>query len=737
MGQPIVYCSKCSAQLRGSDFEAHKAFRVDDLNFCAACCPKGAVAQPAPPTPRPSASGRIPIVPHVAPAAPRESSGSSTGILVAVGVAIVLVLLVFVFSGGEERRPSPQPVAATPAKPVVPVPREPSAEESQAARDLAARREVRTDRERAEWKLQETKTPEAPQREAPVALVKPEPAPAPPPPAPAAPDRSKEEAARAAKWEAAVAPATARDYPAAIAALEKLGNAAADLPLLKSVAALHQEAVHALARTPKGQKVAIDCRDRRVEGSFVESENGLVDLRIDAAAVEVEVGEIAPSWLADHLKSRGSAVDPTAAAVFCLLEGDEAGARRLAGDKAGAIPERYWTYARKVAGAPEPARPLYQEALGLAGSFATATDAVPKYQALLRDHADSVFVRRNRATITARLQTCARDYLFVAADLKPAGSFKAARSAKGNGCWTSESDTDSPRLKDNFIEISYSVLPDAAYRCWIYAGGCCQETFEFWAQGTEMKAGKEKEPVEPGSGAAMNVKPYLPNLKKTHALHTGPKQPSHWEWVPISLPKYSKAGPQQVRVLSSQKGFSVAFAVVSSTRSGPPREVDLRELEKTRGATPPVAVPGPKPTVLFALAFDGKDGQLVGEVRDRALHGVPLFGSCFAGPERNPVFKMTPQGELRLTYFLKTPTPLTARFRILRDGKTYMFDAVVAQPVVGRPTELRLPFSDFKPPYDKTLAPWGPGEPVQMVYIFGLDPNCGLRLDALSAVEIK
>src|SRR5439155_27181346 len=115
---------------------------------------------------------------------------------------------------------------------------------------------------------------EAARVENPPALVKVEPLPPPPPPVvpppPPPPDRSREEAARVAQWEAALAPATGRDYAAAAVALEKLGTAGPDLPLLKSVAALHQEALQALTRIPKGQKIAIEFRDGRAEGAFVD-----------------------------------------------------------------------------------------------------------------------------------------------------------------------------------------------------------------------------------------------------------------------------------------------------------------------------------------------------------------------------------------------------------------------------------------------------------------------------------
>ena len=576
-----------------------------------------------------------------------------------------------------------------------------------------------------------------------------------PTPAPAAPVRPAGNPARWARWETALSPATGRDYAAALAGVAKLGDAgpegSLDLQLLRAVSSLHQEALQALSRAPKGQKISIGFREgsgepRRVEASFVAVEDARIELKSESGIVEVEVGEILPSSLTDHLRSRGGAVDPAAAAVFCLLEGEEENARRLLGDKAGTIPERYWSYGRKVAAsnlAPDTARGLYQEARALANTFATAVDAIPKYQALLRDHPESSFVRRNKASLAARVQQCARDFLFVAADLKSSGTFKTAKSARGDACWTSEADADPLKLKENFLELSYSVLADTPYKCWVYAGGCCQETFEFWVQGTEMtgpggKGGKEKEPLEPGTGLAAVVKPWLSTLKKTHASHLGPKQPTHWEWVPIPLPKYMKSGPQLLRVLTDQKGFSVAYACVTATRSGPPREADLKELEKARGErVAPVVVQGPKAVVLFACALDGTDRRLVGEFRDKALYGQTLYEACFAGVEGNPVFTMPAQGELRITYYLKTLTPLTARLRIRREDKSIPYDVSISQPVAGRPTELRIPFSEFKPAYGPAGPAPAAGDAVPMVYFFGQDVNCGLRIDALSIVELR
>jgi hypothetical protein len=252
-----------------------------------------------------------------------------------------------------------------------------------------------------------------------------------------------------------------------------------------------------------------------------------------------------------------------------------------------------------------------------------------------------------------------------------------------------------------------------------------------------MKAGKDKDAVEPGSGAAATIKPYVMSLKKTHAGHTGPKQPTHWEWVPIPLPKYSKGGLQQVRLLTNQKGFSVAFACVTATRTAPPRELEMKELEKTRGSVS-VVPPGVKPIVLYQAVLDGTALHLLGEVRDRGLYSVPMFNSAFAGMEGGAGFRVPAQGEVRMTYYLKTATTLMVRVRVPRaEGKSDAYDFVLPNPVVGQPTETRVPFSSFKPMAGLPFPPLAVGDPVPMLYFIGEDPNCGLRLDGFSVVEFK
>jgi hypothetical protein len=253
-----------------------------------------------------------------------------------------------------------------------------------------------------------------------------------------------------------------------------------------------------------------------------------------------------------------------------------------------------------------------------------------------------------------------------------------------------------------------------------------------------MEAGKAtKEAAEPGAGAALLIKPYVSSLKKTHAQHNGPKQPSRWEWVALPLPRYAKPGSQRIRILSDQKGFSVAAVVVSATRSGPPTEGEWKEFLRARGERPRTAAPQPKAISIYTCAFDGTDRRLVGELRGKSLHGIPLFEHCFTGLERETPLTVPEQGELRFTYFLKSASEVTVRLRMIRDGGTIPCDVAVRSPVVGTPTEVRIPFSDFKPAYGGNGPSVAPGEQTTMIYIFASQLDSGLRLDALSLIDLR
>lgn len=134
MGQAICYCCRCSNQLRDAQFEAGKAFRVDDLVCCAACAPE--VLRELPPEQarllraqmdgpaRPAAPARTPPrdSPRAAPPPPKPAPPRKAGLIAAgagIGAALLLLLLVAVGGGRKEspRRedappaPAPQPPA--------------------------------------------------------------------------------------------------------------------------------------------------------------------------------------------------------------------------------------------------------------------------------------------------------------------------------------------------------------------------------------------------------------------------------------------------------------------------------------------------------------------------------------------------------------------------------------------------------------------------------------------------
>jgi hypothetical protein len=224
---------------------------------------------------------------------------------------------------------------------------------------------------------------------------------------------------------------------------------------------------------------------------------------------------------------------------------------------------------------------------------------------LLRDYAATAFVARNRAAIAARAAG-GGEYLFCTENLKPVGTWKPLKPAKLEAAWTCEKDGIG-----NYVDLTFTAFPNAEYRCWVYVGACCQETFSFSAQGTEMKAAKDAMLAEPGTPVTAPVKLSLVGLKKTHAQHTGPKSPSTWAWIPIPLPKYAAAGVKTVRLITDQQGFSIAFAAVTAQKEQP-RDSDLKEFERTvreiGGPRKPVAPAPPPRAGKVILAHDFSKG---------------------------------------------------------------------------------------------------------------------------------
>jgi hypothetical protein len=766
-GQEIVYCSRCSRQVRGVDFEKGKAFRVDNQILCQPCCPpslreaakksltssRTAIA----PAPSPASSSMVRRVPT-----PPPRSGGAVRVLGAVVLCVLILGLTLLFRNSPTPNAPETPVARESAPPNPPAAEIPAPDlrkrlDPSPAKDRGLDAPPPEGRPRPigpDGKRVEPPAPdfEVPKREPPPVERKAEEnAPPPNPVTPARPSPAPEPFRP--EWGTALAPTRARDFQAALLLLR---NAAASIPdgprdleLLGRAADLHREALSTIGKLAKGQKVSLAVRGDSglvcpVEGAVLRVESGRIVVRRDSGVDEIEIGEIMPSSFAALLEAKGKPADSAPLAVSCLLEGQIEAARQFLGDQSTSIPERYWVYAKRVAESQlpsDPVRSLYSEALKDLGSFETTSRGVEEIQALLRDHAGDPFVVRNKSSLADRAQG-GRDFVLLAEDLRPAGALKGGKGGKAEAYWTLEGEPDPAKPKENYLEAVFSTVPSATYKCWVLAGGCCQETFEFSCQGSELPGPLVKgarEPALPGSAVALPVRPWIPGLKKTHSGHTGPKHPTRWEWVPVPLPKYRNPGPERLRVIFEQKGFAIAGVVISATRNDPPLESELKEWIRSRADRPRVdLVPPPKVISIVRCLFDGTDRRLVGNLDKGALYGTTQYDHCFLGLEPNEPVTVPTQGELRVTYFLKSATKLSFRLRIMKGAdSTVPCDFVIENPAVDVATEVRIPCTEFRASYLPGTPAVVPGDKTPCIYIFGEAPECGLRVDALSLVEIR
>jgi hypothetical protein len=406
-----------------------------------------------------------------------------------------------------------------------------------------------------------------------------------------------------------MAHAAARDYATALLELRRAPGLEADAEIVEKVAALVREARETLARTPRGQKLALEFAGEsgateRVEGAVLRADPHRLEIQKEDRTVTIEMGEIRAGTLADLGRRKA----PLAAAILPLLEG-EPGAP---GDPA--VPEKYASRSRRLAEAranPDPreveARRIFHSARQSLAAPATAADAIQAMKSLLADFKGTAFVRRNLSSIEERTRG-GREYLLQAGDLAGSGAFRFGRHNKMDSCWISDRDVEPARMKENSIDAVFSVLPDTEYRCWVHVGGCCLETLTFFVQGTEfsVKKGNETVACEPGSDAWAPVKLPVLSLRKLHSLHVGPKEPDRWMWVQVPLPRYSAPGTKTLRLVSAQKGFGVAYAFVSAQKTAPPTEAQLRELARLRPPAGPA--PPPDPDLVAWWRFDEPAG---------------------------------------------------------------------------------------------------------------------------------
>jgi serine/threonine-protein kinase len=470
-------------------------------------------------------------------------------------------------------------------------------------------------------------------------------APKPPPPrAAAAPEPAPppEPKIYQAVWEVAMRLAGSRDYAGAANVLDRAAailkedalraELVADQEVVRAAEAFAAQALQALSRTPKGQKVTVEFfnesgQPQRMEEPVVRVDPFRLEVKREDGPLVVEFGEILPGSLVELARPRlpkKSPKDARGAALFCLLEGDVEAAQRQQAEPA-AVPEKYWGFGRKLSeerAKPDPraaaresqARQLFYEAERDFAEPWSRSDGIQKFAALLKRFGDTSFVRRNRLSVLNRGEG-GREYFFTAEMLRGPAGFRASKTPKGDGCWVSEAERDASRRAE--LEMAFSVQPGLDYRCWVYVGGCCVETltFSFQAADASDLAGIPPQPA----------KQSLISATRTHASHGGPRQPSHWGWVALPLPKYASAGPRSVRLFTEQKGLTVVWAIVSALRTAPPRETEARDLERARAEGSPASailrVGSADPALVAWWRFDDRSGPTAADSTRFRNHG--------------------------------------------------------------------------------------------------------------------
>jgi len=468
-----------------------------------------------------------------------------------------------------------------------------------------------------------------------------------------------------ARWAELLAPAAGRDFADLLKAMEKLASetkadaakeAAEDLENLRLAASVYQEAAPLLPKLAKGQRLALSYWDpsgalSRIEDSVLKVDAQRVEMKLGDGGIVIPFGEVAALTLAELFKGRAARKDSDAraAAVACLLDGDPAGAQRFRAEPLAAVAEKYDEAAKELLARRKDekestARALFYEAERNFFDYGETGGALAKYKALLAEHAGTSFVKRNRGAIAARVEAGFKDFLFGNGDLVVTPAFKVGKYGKIDAAWVSQQDVEPAKAKDHYVQLEFSAVPDAEYRCWIVAGGCCQEVLTFQVQATELLAPdpekpKEKVAAEPGGAVSLLVKSTNSSLRKLHSQHNGPKSPERFDWVLAGTFKFPTAGTKKIRLLTTQKGFAVATAAVLSTRPGPPRELEFREFEKWRAETPGASmkqggvVTGSILREVFKNINGGSIGELTGASsfkEDRPDESVQV--TAFEGP---------------------------------------------------------------------------------------------------------
>ncbi len=459
---------------------------------------------------------------------------------------------------------------------------------------------------------------------------------------------SPEAKAYRAAWAKAVRLAAGRGYADAIrdldAAVKALktpalqAEAAADLEAIRSAGRVLAEALQTLSRVPPSQKLSLEVEDGsgnpvKVEGALVKATVSGLELKTESGATLVDFCDLTAGALAEAIRGR----DARSLQAFLILEG-EAPPSEPADPALLRLAAEAKTYAGAAWLARETeARGLYVRAEREFEDYATRLGSAEKYATLLARHAETRLVIRRRADLAARgeaAKASAREYVFFPGEMRAGGLFQTVTHKKGEVAVTLPS--DQATMKDHYLDLVFTALPDVEYKGWALIGACCAETYAHGYQGSELtgpsaeKSG-EKVAAEPGSPFWIAGKVPSVFLKKLHAQHGGPKAPARWEWVPLPALKYATGGRKTFRILSGQQGFSIRAAVISVGRGAPPGDAEFKEIERARMAVLQKPAPASDPTLVAHWKLDDASGAAAVD-----SSGSGLNGSLKNGPAWTP-----------------------------------------------------------------------------------------------------
>ncbi len=432
-------------------------------------------------------------------------------------------------------------------------------------------------------------------------------------------------------WQEAITPALSRDFGAASTALsgaaaraeapEAKKAATDDAQAIKDLGKLYPELLKQAGQTARLTAFTLEYQDqpgvwKKVAGKTIKVDPTRIEFKPDTPkdakelpAIFIEISDLNAGSLATLYKAKKKTLDKKEAdllARFCLLEGSPEAVKEMG----GSAPDRFWHFAPEArAAAPKPnsrefeARTLFHQSEFDWRKPLTKYNAIEKSKLLINDYTSTAIVKKYQPQIAQRAET-GKDFLYLPAALAATGDTNVFKLKKEDPAWITSKDIDFKDSLYNYIEAEFIALPNVSYKCWVYAGGCCQEVWNGSFQltdGTTKNKGKDV-PINPGDTMAAPL-PIPGSMKKLHDDHRPKgmkpadhaKAPTRWEWVAIPMPKtFGAPGAKQLRVLTDQAGFGIKYVIISSTRTKAPDEAYAKELAKE--ATQPAAAGG-KPEV--------------------------------------------------------------------------------------------------------------------------------------------